>query len=168
MEISKLGETGLRIKTKNTTVVVDPVAKTDAEIVIHLDRSVPLNTKEVEGVKLVIDGPGEYEVAGLSITGERVGQDVMYRMDDEAFGLILSSSRIAATAKEEDGEQALVIKAVTPVQADLLNAYVQDVGIVFGTPENLPQEGADVRRVPKVNLRKLEDLKGTVVVLAKE
>lgn len=167
MEISKLGDTGLKIKTKNITVVVDPAAKAEADVIIHLDRMVPLNAKDIQGAKLTIDGPGEFEIAGLSITGEKVGQDVMYRLDDEAFGLILATSRIVATAKEEEGEQALVVEAAAPVQADLLDSYVQDVCVVFGASANLPQ-AADIKKEPKVNLRKLEDLKGAVVVLAKE
>lgn len=167
MEISKLGDTGLRIKSKNVTVVVDPAAKSEADIIIHLDRNTPHDTKDITGAKLIIDGPGEYEVSGLSITGEKVGQDVMYRLDDEIFGLILASSRIVATAKEEDGEQALVVKSTAPMQADLLDSYVQDVCVVFGAADTLPQ-GADIKRAQKVNLRKLDDLKGAVVVLAKE
>lgn len=167
MEISKLGDTGLRIKTKNTAIAVDPGTKVDAEIVIIIDRASSANIVIGDDTKLVVDGPGEHEVSGILITGEKVGKDVMYRLDDESIGLILASSTIAAVAKEEEGEQALLVKAIEPMQADTLNSYVQDVCIVFGSSDNVPN-GDSIKRVPKVNLRKLEDLKGSLVVLAKE
>ncbi len=168
MEISRLGDAGLKIKTKNVTVAVDPTVKADADVVISLDRLLSLNTKDKEGVKLLITGPGEYEVSGLSITAEKVGQDVMYRLDDESFGLILASSRIAASAKEEEGEQALVIKLIEPIQTGLLDSYIQDVCVVFGTQENLPKESPEIKRASKINLRKLDEFKGSIVILAKE
>jgi len=73
MEISYLGNTGYRIKSKSGVVVINPGSeKSTADIAITTDRN-----GEVGGVKgtsrrkepFVISEPGEYEVESISIFG---------------------------------------------------------------------------------------------------
>jgi L-ascorbate metabolism protein UlaG (beta-lactamase superfamily) len=79
MEISYLGHSSFRIKTKTGTVVTDPFSsemvglkfpKTEADIVTvshqHKDHNF---TELVEGEPLVISQPGEYEAKGISVFG---------------------------------------------------------------------------------------------------
>lgn len=85
MDITYLGHSSFRIKTKTATVVTDPFdpkmvglkfSGVDGEIVTvshaHNDHN---NVSKVTGVKKVIDGPGEYEIAGVSIIGYRSFHD---------------------------------------------------------------------------------------------
>lgn len=167
MEIVRISDSSIKIKSKNATIVVDPTAKTEGDVVIMLDP-VQSDASLVEGTKVIIQGPGEYEIAGVSISGEKIGSDIMYRLDDEVCRVILASSKIVATAKEEEGDHALLLKAVEPVASDGLSSFVQDVCVVFGVTENLPQESDTVKKLPKINLRKLEGLKGSVIILSKD
>lgn len=79
MEITYLGHSSFRIKTKNASVVTDPFdpkivglkySGIEGEIVTishgHLDHS---EFAMVGGTKKVINGPGEYEISGVSIIG---------------------------------------------------------------------------------------------------
>jgi L-ascorbate metabolism protein UlaG (beta-lactamase superfamily) len=79
MEITYLGHSSFKIKGKSTAVVIDPFdpnaigikfPKVDAEIVTishnHDDHN---KSGLVENVRKVIDGPGEYEINGISIIG---------------------------------------------------------------------------------------------------
>lgn len=79
MEITYLGHASFKLKGKTATLVTDPFSpdavglkfpKTVADIVTishgHDDHS---NVSSVSDYKKVIDGPGEYEVAGVSIIG---------------------------------------------------------------------------------------------------
>jgi L-ascorbate metabolism protein UlaG (beta-lactamase superfamily) len=79
MEVTYLGHSSFKIKGKDTTIVIDPYdenmtglkfPKQDADIVIishhHPDHDKVTN---ITNIKKVIDGPGEYEVAGVSIIG---------------------------------------------------------------------------------------------------
>ncbi|HUV72085.1 MAG TPA: MBL fold metallo-hydrolase [Clostridia bacterium] len=79
MEITYLGHSSFKIKTKAATVVTDPFApemtgfkfpKTEAEIVTvshqHKDHN---NVAGVGGQPFVVSIPGEYEVKGISIFG---------------------------------------------------------------------------------------------------
>lgn len=79
MELAYLGHSAFRIKGKTATVVTDPFdsqmvglkfPRVEAEIVTvshsHDDHN---KVENVGGVRKVIDGPGEYEVSGISILG---------------------------------------------------------------------------------------------------
>ena len=78
MEISCLGHASFKIKGKTATIVTDPFdeyvgykfPKTKADIVTISHNHKDHNRKNlVSEVKKVIDGPGEYEVSGVSIIG---------------------------------------------------------------------------------------------------
>lgn len=78
MEITYLGHSSFKIKGKNTTIITDPFSDSigikfphhEADIVTishqHDDHN---NLANISNVKKVIAGPGEYEVAGVSMIG---------------------------------------------------------------------------------------------------
>ncbi|QQS39513.1 MBL fold metallo-hydrolase [Candidatus Woesebacteria bacterium] len=78
MEITYLGHSSFRIKGKTATVITDPYSdsiglkfpKVSADIVtvshIHDDHN---NVQAVSDVKHVFNGPGEYEMMGVSFIG---------------------------------------------------------------------------------------------------
>jgi L-ascorbate metabolism protein UlaG (beta-lactamase superfamily) len=79
MEIVYLGHSSFKIKTKSASIVTDPFdstsvglkfSGTEGDIVTishsHKDHNAP---DKITGVKKVLDGPGEYEVMGVSIIG---------------------------------------------------------------------------------------------------
>jgi len=80
MDITWYGQACFKIKGKSTTVVIDPFDQdyTGLKLPKDLEAQVALvthqhkdhnNTQAVSGNPLVITGPGEYEKAGVSITG---------------------------------------------------------------------------------------------------
>ena len=85
MEIQYLGHSSFRIKGKTVTIVTDPYdsekvgfkfPKLEANIVTvshdHLDHN---QAQLVEGNPKVISGPGEYEIAGVSVFGTHTYHD---------------------------------------------------------------------------------------------
>lgn len=82
MEISYLGHSSFRLKGKQATLITDPYGsdkeielglkfpKSEADIVTvshsHPDHNA---VSQVGGNPLIIDGPGEYEVKGISVFG---------------------------------------------------------------------------------------------------
>jgi len=77
MEIKYLGHSCFRIKGKKATLVTDPFSgigykmpKVRADIVtISHDHTDHNNVSVIEGVKKVLNGPGEYEIQGVSVIG---------------------------------------------------------------------------------------------------
>lgn len=71
MEIYPLGHSSFRIKGKTVTVVMDPYLKqSDADIVTishdHQDHNV---LDKISGTPFVVNGPGEYEIKGVTVVG---------------------------------------------------------------------------------------------------
>ena len=108
MEITYLGHSSFKIKGKSTTVITDPYdsdmvnmkfPKTEGDLVTishhHDDHDAVEN---ISNVKKVIDGPGEYEVSGVSIIGlqtfhddkkgEERGKNTIYVIEIDKFRLL--------------------------------------------------------------------------------
>lgn len=84
MEITWLGHACFRLRGKNVTIITDPyedrvgykLGRVTADIVTishdHYDHN---NLAAVTGSPKVIDGPGEYEIGGIFITGIQTWHD---------------------------------------------------------------------------------------------
>jgi len=79
MDITYLGHSSFKIRGKSAGIVTDPFdskfvglkfPSTEAEIVT-ISHSHPDHNQSglVKGVKMVVEGPGEYEICGISIIG---------------------------------------------------------------------------------------------------
>ena len=106
MQLSYLGHSSFRIKTKTVTIVLDPYSpkigfempKVEADIVTishnHDDHNF---IKAVQDKPFIIDGPGEYEIQGVAITGletyhdkqkgEKRGGNTIYVIDAEDLSI---------------------------------------------------------------------------------
>jgi L-ascorbate metabolism protein UlaG (beta-lactamase superfamily) len=105
MDITYLGHSSFKIKTKTATVVTDPFdskmvgikySATEGEIVTishdHKDHNV---VEKVTGFKKAINGPGEYEISGVSVmgypsfhdakNGEERGKNTIYIFEAEGL-----------------------------------------------------------------------------------
>lgn len=107
MEISYLGHSSFRIRTSLGFVVTDPFdskmvglkySGVEADIVtISHDHADHNQYQRVKGVKRVVNGPGEYEIAGISIIGiesfhddkkgELRGKNTIYVIEAEGLRL---------------------------------------------------------------------------------
>jgi hypothetical protein len=167
MEITRLTDTSIRIKTKTATFVVDPNLKTDADVTLIM-QSEESDPKLVENARLVIDGPGDYEVMDVAITGIKYGDFVGYSIDDGSSKILIVPSTVAEKEKDEEGYTALIIKGVLGFDLTKVSSYSADICLVFGDQMNL-DHATESAKVSKINIRKIDEtLKGQVVVLRKE
>ncbi|QQG41446.1 MAG: MBL fold metallo-hydrolase [Candidatus Woesebacteria bacterium] len=108
MDITYLGHSSFRIKTKTATVITDPFdPKTvglkysgiDGDIVtVSHDHNDHNAANLVSGAKKVVTGPGEYEIQGVSIvgypsfhdskTGDERGKNTIYVYEAEGLRLV--------------------------------------------------------------------------------
>lgn len=108
MDITYLGHSSFKIKTKKATIVTDPFdssmvglkfTPTDAEIVTvshnHKDHN---DVSKVSGYKRIINGPGEYELMDVSIigfssfhdgkNGEERGKNTVYVFEADGLRIV--------------------------------------------------------------------------------
>jgi L-ascorbate metabolism protein UlaG (beta-lactamase superfamily) len=123
MEITYIGHSCFKIKDKTITLVIDPYDPKIGYKLPKLSSDVVLTTHDhfdhnyIEGVsdyRLLIDGPGEYEVGGCFIYGKEVSHDeksggergkvTMYLITLDGFN-ILHVGDLGSELSQEDIEK---------------------------------------------------------------
>lgn len=167
MDITYLGHSSFKLRGRNVTVVHDPYSEdiglkfpkhTASDIVTishgHGDHNA---VKNIEGTPFVINGPGEYEIAGVSIVGiptyhdnekgNKRGKNTIYRIEIDGIsivhlgdlGHVLSSEEI----EELDGVDILLVPVggTYTINAEEASAIVNEVEPAIVIPMHYNREG---------------------------
>lgn len=177
MEITFLGHSSFRIKTKNATLVTDPFdpkivgikfPPIDADIVTishqHQDHN---NKSSVKGATKVIEGAGEYEIKEVSIigfstfhdkkNGEERGPNIIYVY--EAEGLRLAhlgdlGHKLSEDLIEEIGEINILMIPVggeVSLNADEATEVVRSIEPNIIIPMHYQEEGLNQQMFSKLS-----------------
>lgn len=165
MEISAIKDISLRIKTKNASIVTNPSSKVTSDIVILTSDLPSIDLEKVEGAKLIIEGPGEYEASGVRITGFELNQDIAYIIEADNIRVLLIKSSDLPDLKEDNAYSAIAIQLDESIKDQGFESFPSDLFILFGEENKVSLNGEEVRKLPKVNLRKREDIGSSVVFL---
>jgi hypothetical protein len=89
MEVTLLGSS-IKIKSKQATFLVDPARakgklQADAAINLYPEITIP----DIEGLRIILQGPGEYEVGGVKITGIGTSEKIQYYFFMDNIRLLL-------------------------------------------------------------------------------
>lgn len=115
MEVALVSPSCVRLRGKVVSFVVDPVSaksKVQADAIILLQHRT--TDVLVEGSRLTMSGPGEYEISGVKITGVAAGESTSYFLTLDGVTVLLSK---ASTLK---GKESLRDVDVTVLLADEL------------------------------------------------
>ena len=165
MEVSKIANSGIRVKSKNTTFIVDPIdGKIDGDVVILYEK--PQDYSKFSG-KLVIDSPGEYEIGGVSIKGEKVRDSLAFDFLEDGQKLVIISSPDITKDIETEDSKVVLVHLTKKLDDETLSSVQSEVVSFYGAEEFLPQGKETLKRVDKINLKKTEDLKGYLVYLSR-
>ena len=111
MEVSILPQNALRLKTKSAFFLIDPQDKADgANALLYLQREHEEPNTETS---VVIDGPGEYEIGGVKISGMGSGDQVIYSLlldgVDTMIGSVIALEKVQHKVKEHS---LLILRAM--------------------------------------------------------
>lgn len=140
MDINWYGQACFKIKGKNASVILDPFSPefTGLKLPKELEANVVLvthghedhnNAGVVEGSPLVVTGPGEYEKAGVSITGVSVFHDEeqgTQRGKNTIYHLLIDGINIVHL-----GDLGHVLQEEQPSQIDVTDILMIPVGGVY-------------------------------------
>ncbi len=150
MDITYLGHSSFKIKTKSATIVTDPFdpkmvglkfSGVEAEIVTsshdHGDHNAaPL----VTGIKKVVEGPGEYEISGVSIMGypsfhdneqgAQRGKNTIYVIEVDGLRLCHLGDLGHALSEDMVGEIGDIDILMIPVGGEFTIGPKEAVGII--------------------------------------
>ena len=134
MDISIVGGNSIKLKGKQATFVVDPVEKmpkTSADAIILLNGSRNIDVGRVTDYRIIIDGPGGYEVGGVKISGTKTSKETLYKLSIDNISIILGS---AADAKMEGFNvcQIAVVNTTENFNESFVTALEPKMTILYG------------------------------------
>lgn len=165
MEISKITDTSIKVKGKNASVVIDPVSKIEAQIVIATVPEEQLSLDKVEGVRLVVSGPGDYEAGGISVAGKKVKGEVIYQILESSKIIFASSKNITGVPDDEEYD-CLIVKITGEFKEDLLGPINRKCTVLYGDLSQVDLKSENQEKVQKINLRKTAEIQGKIFLLS--
>ncbi|MGA2967728.1 MAG: MBL fold metallo-hydrolase [Candidatus Levyibacteriota bacterium] len=135
MDIQILGERTLKIKSKKTTLAIDPVVsiqKFDADAILLTSKDGDAN--RITNYRVVITEPGEYEVSGLKIVGIKSDGDSIFSLISENVrALVAKASSLKQISTEKIGDyQIVVVNADTEVSESAITAMEPSIVVLYG------------------------------------
>lgn len=174
MEVVLLSPASIKIKGKKSSLVVDPHGvKTAADTILLLkDKTSEVDKAKIEGLRLSIKGPGEYEVQGIKISAERENNSLFYNITIDGIEVLLASAHALSRASnksivEAKDYQMLVLNLDSEIESSVIAKISPKVVIFYGdNKDKLPSEFADAKKMTKYSnvLEKLPEEMETVLL----
>lgn len=159
MDISVIKGNSIRLKGKQVTFIVDPskqMPKTASDAIILFGINSDIDVSRVTDFRIIIDGPGEYEVGGVKISGTKTPKGTLYRFSIDDINIVLGS---ATDAKTEGFNicQIAIVNTANDVNESFITALEPKMVILYGEKkvELAKALGAEsVAPVPKITITK--------------
>jgi len=159
VDIAIVGKNSIKLKGKQATFIVDPtkeMSKTVSDAIILLNGSRNVDVSRVTDFRIIINGPGGYEVGGVKISGTKTTKGILYRLSIDDISIILGS---AADAKMEDFNvcQVAVVNTSNDFNESFATALEAKITILYGDKkvESAKALGAEsVSLIPKITITK--------------
>lgn len=158
MEISKLSENGIKIKAKTVSIGIDATSsKGQTDVAILLKGSLTKAGFLNDGSQLIINGPGEYEIKGVKLTGYGKENEILYagRIDNIRVCITKASSLSKVKDMLEDCDILILETDVIPDQK-LLVSFNPNVIVLYGqnSQEIAKQLGKELIPISKYSITK--------------
>jgi hypothetical protein len=134
VDIAIIGNNSVKLKGKQTTFIVDPASgmpKTSADAVILLNGVNGMDVARVTDSRIIIDGPGGYEVGGVKISGTKTSKGMLYKLLIDGVSIILGS---ATEAKMEGFSvcQVAVVNTNSDFNESFITALEPKITVLYG------------------------------------
>lgn len=159
MDISIVGNQSIKIKGKQASFVVDPekgMPKTSADAIILLNGSNDIDVNRVSDFRIILNGPGGYEVSGVKISGTKTPQGILYRLSVDDISIVLG---FATDAKMEGFNvcQVAVVNTSRDFNEPFVTSLEAKITVLYGDKkaESAKALGAEnLSCVPKITITK--------------
>lgn len=135
MEIAIVSGDSLKVKGKTAQVLIDPssdMAKTEASAILLLS-SQHAHVSKVEGYRLVIEGPGEYEISGIKISAFELHNHLAYEIHVDGVELLLVTAQSLKASLEKVKEyHVVVVRSDASLNQSVITTLSPQVVILYG------------------------------------
>ena len=138
MDIAIVGKNSLKLKGKQVTFIVDPtreLPKTVSDAIIFLNGSDDTGVSRVTDSRIIIDGPGGYEVGGAKISGTKTPIGILYRLSIDGISIILG---FATDVKMEGFNvcQVAIVNTNSDFNESFVTALDPKMTVLYGDMKN--------------------------------
>lgn len=135
MEIVNVSKDCLKIKGKTGSLLIDPssdMAKTVADAILLLSQK-KATVSKVEGYRLVVEGPGEFEVSGVKISAFELANHVSYDIRVDGVEILVTQAEVLQTAADKAKDfHIVVIRTDLPLNQSVITALSPQVVVLYG------------------------------------
>lgn len=136
MDISLLDTKSVKIKGKQTALVIDPVSamdKTGADAVLLLTHKQSPVLSKVESPRLIINGAGEYEIGGVKITTQQYENNLAHEIRIDGIEILaLNESALQKFHDKAREYHILLICSDGVIDASLVTSHAPSSVLFFG------------------------------------
>ena len=148
MEITIVGATALKMKGKSASLAVNPTAQLTGYNGVLVVGHNPSYTADTDAV--VFDGPGEFEVGGIKVTGFRGEPGVAYNVLLDGVSLLIGDAVTLSKSQSKVKEADIVLlEVMTDIDVAFVSAYESRVIIFYG-----PEAKNALAKLSKENITK--------------
>jgi hypothetical protein len=149
MEIAVLPKAALRIKGKNASFIIDPEDGKDYNASILVGKA--SDPSKSSSDEVIIEGPGEYEIGGVKITGTRSNSAVIYSLKIDGIDVVLGKlSSLDAMHQKMKEHNIVVVLCNETGDASFLTSLTSNSVIFYG------EKGLEIAQsIGKENLQKM-------------
>ena len=131
MEVAILGGQYIKIRGKHATIAINPDDKTsiyEAAIMLGNQTGVKINDDAV-----VIDGPGEYEIGGIKISGIRSNGETVYSLAVDGVVTVLGSlDALSKVQTKLQDSHVVLVKVSDIIDASFVTSLAPNVLMFYG------------------------------------
>lgn len=131
MEVVLIAKNSIKLKGKNSTLIVDPVEyiEVDAALAIQNSAHELIN----HNFDVIIFGPGEYEIGGVKINGLRGSEGLVLNTTIDSISITLGTikaiEKLQSKLKESN---ILIINCNGEIDASFLTSITTNTIILYG------------------------------------
>lgn len=130
MEIAWVAKQGIRIKGKHATVMFNPLDDT-----IPCDASIYFPVKPVvkKSVGVPVNGPGEYEIGGVKISGVKNKENTVYSLNVDGVDILVGDLQAVSSLQHKLKEHNIVLlHGNSDIDASFVNGFATNVVMMYG------------------------------------
>ena len=135
VDVSVLSKDSIKIKGKNSSFVIDPMAQIQevgADAVVFLKDIEKPVVERVTDYRVIIKGGGEYEVAGTRILGTKSNGNFLYSFNIDSISVFVARTSGLSKSQETGDYNILILNVDCDFKDTMVTGFSPSIVILFG------------------------------------
>lgn len=174
MDVTLLSQNCIKIKGKKAGFIIDPekgMQKNNADAIILLNKDTADLTR-VDDYRVIIDGPGEYEIGRVKINGIKTGESTVYSLIVDNVEVLLGEvSALSGIVDKIQEHKVAILNVDSEIKESVVTAVEPRLAILYGEKASegakaMGKDESSIQRTKKLSFNedKLPEEMGVAVL----